>query len=446
MSETQLKSKNALALHNSTESEVETPHNTSHGLSELTANFAALVVKEVENATANSLKISQSSTQSTRRASSHEYSGVFIDDDKYAQHQAYLIGQSVFSQLIQLLPSLIDERLQEHSSLESPSSTNETITQMRKDIKLIQKQQTHSKNKFEGYTTKTNELVGRIEALENSLKTHFENCKIDANTVNDIGSSQDFVSGQYDAVLKEQMQMRLNFGEMQKKLTKQESKSEQTMNYIKWDHAVFGGIPYHFGPDGIENCKQMIVNICRELHYNIPINEISTAHRLKQHRNKTTPPNIIVRFKDRDIRNDVLKLKPLLRHKTYWRQYGIERLYINEQLTPDKQKLLYQTKVFTREMFRIHGKIFVWSYKGEIYIRKATDYAPKRKINCENDLDNIKRGTLSLDPVTRTRNTPLQNTVVPEMNANDNVSRVPPISPPISSLHVFPALSVTTVS
>ena len=424
MSETQLKSKNALALHNSTESEVETPHNTSHGLSELTANFAALVVKEVENATANSLKISQSSTQSTRRASSHEYSGVFIDDDKYAQHQAYLIGQSVFSQLIQLLPSLIDERLQEHSSLESPSSTNETITQMRKDIKLIQKQQTHSKNKFEGYTTKTNELVGRIEALENSLKTHFENCKIDANTVNDIGSSQDFVSGQYDAVLKEQMQMKLNFGEMQKKLTKQESKSEQTMNYIKWDHAVFGGIPYHFGPDGIENCKQMIVNICRELHYNIPINEISTAHRLKQHRNKTTPPNIIVRFKDRDIRNDVLKLKPLLRHKTYWRQYGIERLYINEQLTPDKQKLLYQTKVFTREMFRIHGKIFVWSYKGEIYIRKATDYAPKRKINCENDLDNIKRGTLSLDPVTRTRNTPLQNTVVPEMNANDNVSWV----------------------
>ena len=142
----------------------------------------------------------------------------------------------------------------------------------------------------------------------------------------------------------------------------------------------------------------MVINICRELHYSIPFNEISTAHRLKSHPNRTGPPGIIVRFKDKDIRKDVLNLKHQLRGKTFWRCYGIRRLYINEQLTPDKRRLMYQTKLFIREMDRIHGKISVWTFKGNIFIRKDCVNAPKRRISSLEDLDNIKKGTLSLDP------------------------------------------------
>ena len=189
----------------------------------------------------------------------------------------------------------------------------------------------------------------------------------------------------------------------------------------------------------------MIVNICKELHYHIPINEISTAHRLKQNQRRLAPPNIVVRFKDRDIRNDVLRLKPLLRYKTQWRNYGIEKLFINEQLTPDKQKLLYQTKIFTREMFRIHGKIFVWSYKGDIYIRKSAEYSPKIKLNCEQDLNEIKRGTISLDSVTRsrTRNSPF----IDRITAGGTVPSAPapemtPVTP-VYSLQNYPLATVS---
>ena len=171
--------------------------------------------------------------------------------------------------------------------------------------------------------------------------------------------------------------------------------------YSRMDHVVFNGVPFCRGMNGNENCKQMIVNICKELHYIVPISEISIAHRLKQHHSKTGPPGIIVRFKDREIRNDVLELKSQLRDKHYWISYGIERLYINEQLTPDKRKLMYETKVFTREMFRIHGRISVWTYKGEIFIRKSVLNAPKRKIKCTQDLDDIRGGSLSIDPERR---------------------------------------------
>ena len=94
---------------------------------------------------------------------------------------------------------------------------------------------------------------------------------------------------------------------------------------------------------------------------------------------------------------------------------------------------MYQTKVFSREMFRIHGKIFVWSFKGEIYVRKAMEGAPKRKINCENDLNDIRRGTVSLDPTTHfTRSTITKY----HTNAVASVCN----NPPVYSLSEYPYL------
>ena len=49
-------------------------------------------------------------------------------------------------------------------------------------------------------------------------------------------------------------------------------------------------------------------------------------------------------------------------------------------------------------MNRIHGKIFTWTYKGEVYIRKDVEGAPKKKITSLEDLTNIKKGDVSIDP------------------------------------------------
>ena len=115
-------------------------------------------------------------------------------------------------------------------------------------------------NKIEGQHKKIAAWTERIKKLESFQKNQEEQQINNTNTVQDIDTAQNFVSSQYDTFWKEHKQMKRQVGEMQTKiekqetkLQKQENKSEQTMNYIKWDHAVFGGIPYSPGPDGIEN-------------------------------------------------------------------------------------------------------------------------------------------------------------------------------------------------
>ena len=249
-----------------------------------------------------------------------------------------------------------------------------------------------------------NERIIELQRIKSEFADH-------QGKINDVVNSQEFVTRKYDDYEKEHNDMKntindlkskveTNVSEIQthgNKIQKQEAKTEHMFTYSRQDHVCFSGVPFCRGPDGAENCKQMIINICRELHYNIPPNEISTAHRLKAPHDRLQPPGIIVRFKDRDIRRDVLGLKHQLRGKTYWSLYGITKLYINEQLTPDKRRLMYQTKVFIREMDRIYGKIFVWTYKGDIYIRKDEWNAPKRKISAEEDLIKIKQGLISLN-------------------------------------------------
>ena len=97
----------------------------------------------------------------------------------------------------------------------------------------------------------------------------------------------------------------------------------------------------------------------------------------------------------------------------------MRKLYINESLTPDARKLFYQTRLFTQEMERIHGKIFSWTFKGEIFIRKDVDKAPKRKITSYADLTGIKQGSISIDAVP----TPTPTT-----------TELSPPSPPIATL------------
>jgi len=291
-------------------------------------------------------------------------------------------------------------------------------------MQKIKNRQHDLENKLTGYkkqntkwTVKINsnektldEINKKIEKLEEnqekanndnqSLKTEIEEVTEKQTKVTEIVSSQEFMSKKYDDFTEEVKEIKNDVREIKKKqetneskihtqetkLVHQEHKTEHMFTYSRQDHVLFSGVPICSGPDGYENCKEMVVNICRELHYNIPINEISTAHRLKQHQGRPDPPGIIVRFKDRDIRNDVLRLKAQVKGKRHWMSYGIHRLFINEQLTPDKRRLMYQTKLFIREMDRIHGHIFVWTYKGDIFIRKNVRFAPKRKNTSMKDL------------------------------------------------------------
>lgn len=449
-----------------------------HAKSESNASYEEkLPCNVIKKVTADfaSMSMNSDKTKKTRHTSEPtptlDSPSVFQYDLQEQDQQSFLIGQSVFNQIMTMLPSMIEHHLSQHSCHESKEiKTNEKYE---KELEKVKKYQKELISKLKGYNkqtegwiekskklqTKVDELQQKTESnvnwqstandvikantegiqnLKQQLQSEIENKSEKREKIDDVVSSQEFVTNKYDDIEKEQNELKNDVKELKKKIEnhenkiqtqegkihKQEIKTEHIFTYSRQDHVCFSGVPICRGPDGMENCKQMVINICRELHYNIPPNEISTAHRLKQHSDRTGPPGIIVRFKDRDIRKDVLRLNRQTRDKDYWYSYGIRRLYINEQLTPDKRKLMYETKVLTRELYNKHGKIFVWTYKGDIFIRKGVMYAPKRKITCMENLNDIKSGSLSLEPV---RNLPNRrsNTSISNGNPETAVRQYP---------------------
>ena len=223
---------------------------------------------------------------------------------------------------------------------------------------------------------------------------------IDGKKVIKVEGSQDFLSNQYDAVVKENTEIKENIDKLSKKIEQNMQKTERNAGYSRFDCLELGGVPVHKDSDGKENCKHMVINICKELNLSLREDSISTAHRLKQHPDKKGPPTIIVKFSLRDVRNDVYALRKTLKQKeTKINIYGINTLYINESLTPEKRKLLYETKKFQRSLSRDFGRIYVWTFKGDIYMRQDIANVSALKISSVSDFRDFERSCRILNSI-----------------------------------------------
>ena len=378
-------------------------------------------------------------------------------------HLAHFLKRTILNEVLITLPTLvadilevqlvpaITKALNEESAFQSPTPKEESKPKYQRDIEELKKKQCELINKINGYKTQAdirNETMDKIEnnvlpdlesristvekkwsSKEKSLNsktksyhttyikmlneleeitkikekwdTKLNEVNTEGKKVSEIDHSQRFVAAEYDEMKLKQTKIENDMKVLSKKVERQEGKTEQTANYSRLECAEFSGVPVVIGPDGKEDCKWQVIEICKELNYWIPEYTISTAHRKKQHFSKTGPPPIIVKFNCKDVRNDVLALRHQLKEKTFWHCFNIKKLYINESLTPDVRKLFYHTRILTQEMNRIHGKIFAWTFKGEIFIRKNAEGAPKKKIVSLEDLTKIKNGSMSIDPPTR---------------------------------------------
>ena len=57
-------------------------------------------------------------------------------------------------------------------------------------------------------------------------------------------------------------------------------------------------------------------------------------------------------------------------------------------------------------------RVYTWTFKGEIYVRKNTLNAPKRKVLSEEYLSKIMKGDISLDVPTFTNDVNALNSIV----------------------------------
>ena len=134
-----------------------------------------------------------------------------------------------------------------------------------------------------------------------------------------------------------------------------------------------------------ENTNQIVETVAKALNVHVTDEHISTSHRLpvtsatpklnsSQHQNSQDftklPPPIIVRFSNRDKRNELFHSKKKLRYNpTCDFAFGNAKPQIRENLTSYRKMLYNEARLAKRDLnFR-----FLWTSQGNICLRQDSD-------------------------------------------------------------------------
>lgn len=130
-----------------------------------------------------------------------------------------------------------------------------------------------------------------------------------------------------------------------------------------------------------EDCKEIVVNIAKELDLNISKNDIDIAHRL--HTSKVNiSRSIVVQFKTRTIREQIAHKRFMVVSNKDINGTPIgSKIYINEHLTTYYKNLIRQAKIKQRET----GFKFVWFRNNKLLARRTED-SPVIWIQNEEDI------------------------------------------------------------
>ena len=74
------------------------------------------------------------------------------------------------------------------------------------------------------------------------------------------------MSHQYDKIIESTNELKNNYTNLEKRVQKNSDKSEQNANYPRRDCLELSGIPVCPNHNGEEDCKKMVMDICKELH------------------------------------------------------------------------------------------------------------------------------------------------------------------------------------
>ena len=138
----------------------------------------------------------------------------------------------------------------------------------------------------------------------------------------------------------------------------EQEKCQDDLEQVQKENLEFYGIP-HFQN---ENTNFIIKSMTKKLNINLKDGDISTSHHLPSTSNNH--PIIVARFTSRDIRNNIYQKRKNLIGVRKFEIAGMEKLYINENLTPRKLfSMAHKKKIELKYSF-------LWTKNGNIFMRK----------------------------------------------------------------------------
>lgn len=223
---------------------------------------------------------------------------------------------------------------------------------------------------IEGQSSKHTDILSKLERQE--------------KTSDDIGRAIDAFSEKYDELLAkldasnktiDQLQRRTH--ELEVRLTCRDKELEELKStvanleqYSRSKNIEIHGIEETVREDLIE----VIRSVATKINLEPPSrSDLEAIHRLKTGAGKIPP--IIVRFKEREVRNLWISKRNALRR---------EKVYINDNLSKQIKQLRWNTKKAATEK----GYKFVWVHNGRVLVRK-TEGAAVIQITSDRDLTKL---------------------------------------------------------
>ena len=204
----------------------------------------------------------------------------------------------------------------------------------------------------------------------------------------ELKDSQKFICGQYDDLKQDNdnllltnkqqeneiKRLQTNSQLVAEKKAKESEKLDALEQYGRRQNLEFTGIPETQG----EDTNEFIIEVTKHFGVEIIKDQISTSYRLPVRRThhdkdstKTSPPPIIARFVNRDIRNEIYAKEKLIRDLDFnkFSVYGIKSLFINENLTQQRKKLFWLAK----QKARLAEFKYIWTSNGNIFVRRSEE-------------------------------------------------------------------------
>lgn len=160
--------------------------------------------------------------------------------------------------------------------------------------------------------------------------------------------------------------------------------------YTRRNNVVISGVPVSKD----ENVTSIVQNCARAAGFQIQECDIDICHRLPQRKSTNNPPNIVVKFVRRTMKNSLIAASK--KNKPRLRNIGLpsdDRIFFAEHLSPRNADLHYRARLIQKE----HDIRYIWTKEGRVMAR-VQDGETVIKITTESDLQklvekSVKRNT-----------------------------------------------------
>ena len=216
------------------------------------------------------------------------------------------------------------------------------------------------------------------EAIDELTLKHEDELEALKVEIKEIKTSQEFICANYDNLKKEYdllrnqnkqqadeiQKLRSNSKDLEKQSEVELNKIDQLEQYGRRQNLEFHGVPEEKDEDPTE----IVMKICNTIGVSLERKEVSIAHRLPKKRNEDKPPAIIAKFISAETRNNIYKKRKQSRNldKNIFPIAGMMNLYINENLTQSRKRLLWKTK----QAMKCKDYQFIWTRNGKIFVRR----------------------------------------------------------------------------